>query len=129
MHPQLLSDVPLVDTSLHQSLNHLEILRAQHPGREPMKKRSLLKGENDRLTPIPEQGWMEELLASPPQIARRLEFMTADHHRIRNLAVTRVAAAKGPVPVDWLAGRLAMTPTEVDARLDELERGLFFGVG
>ena len=71
---------------------------------------------------------MEELLASPSHIARRLEFLTPDHHRIRNLAVTQVAAGQGPVRVDWLAARLAMTPIEVDARLHELEQGLFFVV-
>jgi hypothetical protein len=93
-----------------------------------MNTRTLLHGEKDRITPIPEAGWMEELLASPAHIARRLEFMPPDHRRIRNLAVTRIAAGKGPVRVDWLVARLAMTPTEVEARLDELERGLFFVV-
>ncbi len=91
-----------------------------------MNTRTVLKGENDKITPIPEPGWMEELLASPSHIARRLEFMTPDHHRIRNLVVTQLAAGKGPVRADWLAARLAMTPIEVDARLDELERALFF---
>ena len=83
-----------------------------------MKTRTLLHGEKDRITPIPEAGWMEELLASPAHIARRLEFMTPDHRRISNLAVPRIAAGKGPVRVDWLAARLAMTPTEVEAWLD-----------
>jgi hypothetical protein len=91
-----------------------------------MKTRTVLQGDSDKITSIPESGWMEEFLASPSHIARRLEFMTPDHHRIRNLAVTRVAEGKGPVRVDWLAERLSMTPSEVDARLDELERALFF---
>jgi len=93
-----------------------------------MKTGIVLKGDNDKITSIPEPAWIEELMAAPPHIARRLEFMTPDHHRIRNLAVTQIAAGKGPVRVDWLAARLAMTPIEIDARLDELEQGLFFVV-
>ena len=91
-----------------------------------MQTGTVLKGENDKITPIPESVWMEELMASPPHIGRRLEFMTPDHHRLRNLAVTQVATGEGPVRVDWFAARLEMTPAEVDARLDELEQGLFF---
>ena len=51
-------------------------ITARIPGRKPMQTGTVINGENDKITSIPESVWMEELMAAPPHIARRLEFMT-----------------------------------------------------
>jgi hypothetical protein len=55
-----------------------------------------------------------------------LAFMTADHHAVRNFAVTALARFNRPIPMSEVARCLRLPVSRVQAITEELERNLFF---
>ena len=73
------------------------------------------------------------VLPIPPQIWQRvvkgdsdLDFMSADHHRIRNLVVEALPRAGKPLTPEWISVKLDLSLPVVVEILDELERNLTF---
>jgi hypothetical protein len=73
------------------------------------------------------------VLPIPPQIWQRvvkgdsdLDFMSADHHRIRNLVVEALPRAGKPLTPEWISAKLDLSLPVVVEILDELERNLTF---
>jgi len=91
-----------------------------------MGEESVLVGEAEEIVSQPEEDWRRELMTAPAGIAQRLDFMTGDHHRVRNFVVRRIAETPRPVAPDQIASSLELPVEEVQAMLVELERGLFF---
>jgi hypothetical protein len=57
----------------------------------------------------------------------RLSFMTADHHRVRNCAVTELPRSHGkPLSAQTISERLCLPLAQVIALLEDLQRHLFF---
>jgi hypothetical protein len=69
----------------------------------------------------------------PPQIWRRiikgdvnLGFMSADHHRVRNLVVEAIPREGKPLTPAWISQKLVLSLPRVIEILDELERNMTF---
>ena len=56
----------------------------------------------------------------------RLDFMSEDHHRIRELVVKELPRVAKPLPPSTIAERLDLPEGRVVALLDDLERHLTF---
>jgi hypothetical protein len=70
--------------------------------------------------------WQGAVRRSTAGMRRRLAFMTADHHAVRNFAVRTLPEVQRPLPVDEIAGKLSLPVARVRQILEELERHLFF---
>ena len=90
------------------------------------KDATVLRGSGTEIAERSENEWREELLASPPIIRQRLDFMTPTHHRIRNFVVRCLGEGEGPIAPESIAESLALQAGEVERVLRDLERGLFF---
>jgi hypothetical protein len=73
------------------------------------------------------------VLPIPPQIWQRvvkgdsdLDFMSADHHRVRNLVVEALPRKAKPLTPEWITDVLNLPPSRVVEILDELERNMTF---
>ena len=87
---------------------------------------NILIGEGTGFRREPEDKWREELatvLASP---SPRLEFMTRTHHLVRDTVVTELPRYRAPLPPALIADKTALTVSEVEPILAELEAKLFF---
>jgi hypothetical protein len=73
------------------------------------------------------------VLPVPPQIWQRivkgdanLEFMNADHHRVRNLVVEALPRERQPLHPEWISQKLSLPLPQIVEILDELERNMTF---
>jgi len=85
----------------------------------------VLLGRGRQIESIPEEGWRREVVAAPAQIAERLEFMTSEHHAVRDFAV-RELPRRGALTTSVIGESLGLDETRVEALLEELEARLFF---
>ena len=83
-------------------------------------------GMGGKLLPVPGWVWRRAVAWTARSVARKVAFMTADDHRVRDFAVTEIVRTGVPVPPAVIAARLAMEPARVDAILDELEARKLF---
>ncbi len=86
----------------------------------------LLLGMGRHLVPIPRPVWQRQVAQNGRGSRAALSFMTADHHRVRDLAVVELARAGAPLPPEFFAARLDLPLARVQTILDELERHLTF---
>ncbi len=87
---------------------------------------TILTGQGSEMTAMPRTRWEDELAAVPEGMARRLAFMSADHHRVRSYAVEQIARLGAALPPTTIAQDLELAPERVTTILDELEKNLFF---
>ena len=87
---------------------------------------SILLGLGRWMIPIPGVVWRRVVRANTGKTPDRLQFMTPDHHRVRNFAVDRLFRAGTPLPADEIARSLDLAPRRVGEILDDLERHLTF---
>lgn len=90
-----------------------------------MTSRPLL-GLGSFLIPIPRWLWRRRVEAGVPAVRAALGFMTEDHHRVRDYAVTELPRAEAPLAPETFAGALALPVVRVVSILEELERNLTF---
>ena len=88
---------------------------------------TVLIGEGPVFRRISSEAWKQALEQAPGRIAPRLEFMSEEHHLLRNFVVRRLpsAGAEGLSP-ELIARELSLSIDRCEALLDELERNLFF---
>ncbi len=86
---------------------------------------SLLLGLWRTILPVPPKIW-RTMMHRETQGGNRLEFMTADHHRVRDFVVVELPRAGKALSPKTIAGRLDLPLAKVVAILDELERHLTF---
>ena len=84
---------------------------------------------NDRLL----LGLWRTMLPIPPAIWRRqvrgdaqLDFMTEEHHRVRNFVVTEIPRVGEPLTATYIAQALSLPIARVTVLLDELEQHMTF---
>jgi hypothetical protein len=87
---------------------------------------TILAGNGRRFKQIPRNSWEEEVAIRSQHIPAILDFMTPDHHRIRNLVVEEIARRQSPVSARGISEKLDMPRSKVSALLDDLEKNLFF---
>ncbi len=88
--------------------------------------KNLLLGLWRHLVSIPAHLWRRQVHQSAAGSAHSLEFMTADHHAVRNLVVRELPRYGQPIPPEWIAERLYLPLERVKSILEELEHGLTF---
>lgn len=87
---------------------------------------TLLKGLWKYLMPVPPFLWKRKINQMAAKAASRVEFMTADHHRIRNFVVKTMPESANPVSLDRISNALDIEIERVSTLVDELEKNKFF---
>ena len=86
----------------------------------------VLLGKGRHFEEIPRDSWEEKAAIEAQHIPAVLDFMTKDHHLVRNLVVKEIARQEKPVSPEGISTKLDMPQSKVTAILDDLERNLFF---
>jgi len=86
----------------------------------------VLSGKGRHFEEIPRDSWEEKVAIESQHIPAVLDFMTKDHHLIRNLVVEEIARMERPISAGEISKKLDMPHSRVIAILDDLERNLFF---
>jgi hypothetical protein len=87
---------------------------------------SVLIGKGKTINTIPRNDWEAELCFAPEHIGQRLEFMSHDHHLVRNFVVHELAQLRRPIPLAEISDALHLNPTRTMNIVEELEKNLFF---
>ncbi len=87
---------------------------------------TLLKGIWKYMMPIPPFLWKPKINQMAQKAAARVEFMTDDHHRIRNFVVKRLPESGKPISLATIAQCLNLDQTKVLTLVDDLEKNKFF---
>lgn len=90
-----------------------------------MKDRLLL-GLGRRMVPIPRLVWRRLVRANARSTAAGLDFMSRDHHRVRDFVVTELPRCGKPLTPQAVATALQLPLPRVQTVLEELERHLTF---
>jgi len=90
-----------------------------------MKDRLLL-GLGRHMIPIPRVVWQKVVRASARKTGAGLAFMSEDHHRVRDFAVTELSRTGAPLPPESIAEALGLPLSRTTSILDELEKHLTF---
>jgi hypothetical protein len=75
---------------------------------------------------IPRFLWQRVVKAAGRKGRSRLDFMSEDHHRVRDFAVLELARTGEPLAPETIAEALDLGPSQVGSILDELEHHLTF---
>ncbi len=78
------------------------------------------------MIPIPGLVWRRLVRANAAKTRRALHFMTADHHRVRDCAVTGLFRTGAPLSPDEIARSLNLPALRVGEIIEDLERHLTF---
>lgn len=89
-------------------------------------KNELLLGLGRFMIPLPAMLWRRLLASNARKVAAGLDFMSQDHHRVRDYVVTQLPRAGVPLQPDSIAGDLGVSLDRLAVILDELERRLTF---
>ena len=90
-------------------------------------KDTILIGRQDQILTVPASEWLEHLERAQHHPSGRLDFMTPEHHRVRNFAVTELPRHNGmPLSPAYIASRLPLSTQSVRTLLDDLQKHLFF---
>jgi hypothetical protein len=84
-------------------------------------KDSLLLGVSRYLLPIPRFIWQRQVRGGA-----NLDFMSADHHRVRDFVVTQIPKVGKPLSPDCIAQTLDLPPDRLSVILDDLEKHMTF---
>ncbi len=88
--------------------------------------KSLLLGLGRHLLPVPRPVWQGEVAKGAENTRQQLEFMSADHHRVRDFAVLELPRYGTPLPPELFAEKLNLPVDRVNVILDELEKHMTF---
>jgi hypothetical protein len=86
----------------------------------------VLSGIESEIARIPAGDWKRELAGAPERISRRLDFMSGDHHRVRNFVVAELPQIGEPIEPAVISDTLHLSPAKTARILDDLEKNLFF---
>ena len=87
---------------------------------------TILIGQGREIRPIPRREWEDELAAAPESIRKRLDFMSPDHHAVRNFVVRELPIRGRPIAIDTIARAVGLPLHRATAIVQELQRNLFF---
>lgn len=82
---------------------------------------SLLLGVSRYLLPIPRFIWQRQVHGD-----MHFDFMSEDHHRVRDYVVLEIPKAGQPLSPDHIAQALELPPDRLRVILDDLEKHLTF---
>ena len=86
----------------------------------------ILIGRQEKMLAVSAENWRKHLAhAQRPSAA--LDFMTRDHHRVRNFTVSQLPRNHGlPIHAQDISQKLQLPLSVVIAMLDDLQQHLFF---
>ena len=87
---------------------------------------TVLIGRGDTISHIPRRDWEQELSVAPEHLSRRLEFMSHDHHLVRNFVVRELPRLGRPISLAEISHALDLTQTRTKSIVEDLEKNLFF---
>ena len=87
---------------------------------------TVLVGDKQTLITRPQNEWQRELMRHSRHIPAHLNFMTADHHRVRDFVVLELPRQNRPLNPGQIAATLDLEADRVQLILDELEANLTF---
>jgi len=87
---------------------------------------TVLVGHGAEITAIPLSDWEQELEEAPASIAKRLEFMSSDHHAVRNFVVRELPIRGRPLSLGQISRALELPGHRTEQIIEELETHLFF---
>ena len=93
---------------------------------------TLLIGRGDTIIDIPRRDWEHELSSAPESISQRLEFMSHEHHLVRNFVVREIPRLGRPISLTYISDALHLTRPRTKSIVEDLEKNLFFlvrGIG
>ena len=87
---------------------------------------TVLVGRGDTISTIPRRDWEQDLSSAPEFIGRRLEFMSPEHHLVRNFVVRELPRSGRPISLAEISHALHLTQTRTKSIVEDLEKNLFF---
>jgi hypothetical protein len=87
---------------------------------------TILVGRALDISNIPRQAWEEELAEAPDLIRARLDFMSHDHHLVRNHVVREIPRLGRPMRAAEISRALGLPMPRTEQILTDLEERLFF---
>jgi hypothetical protein len=87
---------------------------------------NVLLGLDHHMLPVPRPVWQRQAVRSGEGSRTALNFMSSDHHLVRDLAIVELPRAGAPLPPELLAERLNLPLARVQEVLDELEQRMTF---
>ena len=88
--------------------------------------KSLLLGFSRYILPIPRIIWQRVVSNSTSDTQNRLDFMTKDHHRVREYVVLELPKVNAPISPQQIAESLDLPIERVNFLLDDLEKHMTF---
>lgn len=87
---------------------------------------SILLGLDRFMLRIPRSVWQQEIVRSERAAKASIEFMTDEHHRVRDFVVRELPRIAEPVSPEVIGQSLNLEPDVLVPILDELEQKLTF---
>ena len=87
---------------------------------------TVLIGRGDTISHIPRRDWEQELSSAPEKISQSLEFMSHDHHLVRNFVVRELPHSGRPISLADISNGLHLSRTRTTSIVEDLEKNLFF---
>jgi len=87
---------------------------------------TVLVGRGEHITTISRSEWEQELEDAPAFIRRRLDFMSPEHHAVRNFVVQELPRLGKPVSIDRISQALRLSRKRTTEIVEDLEKNLFF---
>jgi len=87
---------------------------------------TVLIGRGDTIVHSPRSDWEAELSSAPESIGRRLEFMSHDHHLVRDFVVRELPKRGRSIPLAEISDALHLTRERTTRIVEDLEKNLFF---
>lgn len=87
---------------------------------------TVLIGQEHEITGIPQKDWERGLSDVQQHLKGRLEFMSEEHHFVRNFVVRELPEVGASLSPAFIAQKLNLPVSRVNVILDELEERLTF---
>jgi hypothetical protein len=87
---------------------------------------TVLIGRGREIIEMPRADWEEELRAAPKSIGQRLEFMSPEHHAVRNFVVRELPSRGRPFTIGDLSRGVGLSRERTAEIVSDLEANLFF---
>ena len=87
---------------------------------------TVLIGRGNTIDRIARSDWEQDLSSAPEGLGRRMEFMSPDHHLVRNFVVRELPRLGRPISLAEISQALHLTRTRTTEIVEDLEKNLFF---
>jgi hypothetical protein len=87
---------------------------------------TVLIGQGHEITGISQKDWERGLSEVQHHLKGRLDFMTGEHHLVRNFVVRKLPEVGSPLSPVFIAQNLNLPVSRVKVILEELEKHLTF---